>query len=262
MAKIIKRVNSTGRQRITKDHVFIEIINGEPRTFLVKLQLDNYHFPANASVVLDLFSAGSVLSTRFHCGTVGQLNSLGGSLEGIDAEKVYFTLKVIDQTERFGRILGLAEGIRPRNAGRKKTLGNQGLLAVATVELNGLLWKLDFRAHDEGVILLVNKNISDFAARFNTPEYAALLYPAILRTILERALCENTEDESEGWPQQWLRFGQSLHPDREEPPESESDGSVEAADAEAWIDPVIEAFCKRFELLKHFTSASCPEIID
>ena len=261
-ARIIRRVNSTGRQRITKDNVFIEIEDGDPRTFHATLKLENYHFPANASVVLDVFSAGSVSSKRFNCGTVGQLNLLGGSLEGIDAENVFFTLKVIDQTERFGRILGLAEGIRPRNAGQQKTPGRQGLLPVETVELDGLLWKLNFNGNCGGVVLLVNKEIPDFAARFNTAQYAALLYPAFLRTILERALFENNEEDSESWSQQWLQFGQCLHPEQEKPPESDSSGNIDQDTADAWIDPIVLSFCKRFDLYKNFIIATSREITE
>ncbi len=102
---MIKRVNFTGRRRIPRNNVHIDVFDGTPRTFSSRIELKNTGLPDHAAVFLEAMCAGSSVIERFSCGIVSDLKPPRHvALNEIDGENVFFTLKVVDQTERFGRI--------------------------------------------------------------------------------------------------------------------------------------------------------------
>ena len=56
---MIKRVNSTGRRRIARDHVTIEVFDDNPRSFNALIDLAGFDAPHDAAVVLEAMCAGS-----------------------------------------------------------------------------------------------------------------------------------------------------------------------------------------------------------
>jgi hypothetical protein len=251
---VIKRVNSTGRRRISSDRIAIEVHEGQaPRTFDATIDLRDFEAPQEADVVLEATCAGSNTIRRYSWGTVGQLAAPDDrTLRDLHGENIFFSLKVIDRSERFGRILGLAENIRPLRAGSKTSTGRRGILPVEKADLGDELWRLDFRSED--VFLLVNQKIPGLSerVRFDASIYT-LIYPAIIREILQRALDEQTDDEedSERWPVLWLKYGRRLHPEGLQPPESEDED-----EREEWIAEVVSAFCHEHSLREKFMQAA------
>ncbi len=250
---MIKRVNSTGRRRIGSDQVTIAVHEGQDtRTFDAEIQLKGFEDFPEAAVVLEATCAGSNTIRRYQWGTVGQLLSPEDrALRDLHGENVFFSLKVIDRSERFGRILGLAENIRPLKAGPKTATGRRGILPVEKADLGDELWKLDFRSED--VFLMVNQRIPGLSerVRFDASIYT-LIYPAIIREVLQRALDEQTDEEedSERWPVLWLKFGRRIHPEGLQPPESDDED-----EREDWIADIISAFCREHSLREKFIQA-------
>lgn len=97
---MIKRVNFTGRRRIPRNNVHIDVFDGTPRTFSSRIELEDTGLPDHAAVFLEAMCAGSYVIERFNCGIVGDLKPPRHvALNEIDGENVFFTLKVVDQTE-------------------------------------------------------------------------------------------------------------------------------------------------------------------
>lgn len=248
---MIKRVNSTGRKRISKDQVEIEVFDGSPRTFDALIRLDDFDSAKDAAVYLEATCAGSSLISRFPWGTVSQLSPPPErKLQGLEGENVFFSLKIIDRTERFGRILGYAENIRPLRGGKKTATGRRGILPVELSDgLGDELWKLDFRRTGD-VFLLVNDRIPQLGDLVRTdPSVFALIYPTIIRQILEKAIDDRpeTDEPDESWQTLWLRFGKQLHPEQAASPENGDD-----EESEEWIDEVVLAFCRQHALQEKF----------
>jgi hypothetical protein len=243
---MIKRVNFTGRRRIPRDRVQIEVLDGRPRRFNALINLDDISLLPHAAVFLEAMCAGSTVIERFPCGEVGDLQVIRDRpLDEIEGENVFFTLKVIDRTERFGRILGIAENIRPERSGKQTAAGRRGILPIEPKDLGEEIWRLEFREHD--VFLLVNDKILGLVDRARTdPLFYSVVYPEVVRCILAKAIEENVEiDEDEDrWPVLWQRFGKDLHPDRSDPPKSD-DVEEEKDD---WIEDVVKAFCETHSL--------------
>jgi hypothetical protein len=190
---------------------------------------------------------------RFDFGTVDDRhvpNDL--SLDEIEGENVFFALKVVDETDRVGRILGLAENIRPFRAGKLTVTGRQGILPIDARPLQQEVWTLDFHEHE--VFLIVNEDIPGLRDRAKwDPLFFATVYPAVVRLILTEALERGAtvDSEDEHWPTLWVRFGQQLHPEHEKPPVKE------ASDEEwkDWLDDVVAAFAQSHTLKDQYANA-------
>ena len=250
---MIKRINSLGRKRISRECVDIAVQDGQPRMFSALIELPSHQWPADAVVVMEAMCAGSPVVKRYGCGTIGTLRQPQNErLEGITGQNVFFSLKVIDHSDKIGRLLGVAENIRPTQVGKQTEKGRRGILPVERAPLGQQLWRLDFREHD--VFLLVNESADDLSERLRSdPVFYSLLYPEIIRSILDKAIDQNVDlDESDDrWPYLWLLFGKNLHPDSENPPSSDDE---EARDE--WIEHVVESFCSAHQLRDKYVVAS------
>jgi hypothetical protein len=250
---MIKRVNFTGRRRINQSCAEIEVYDGSPRTFDANIDLGTSRMPASAKVFLEAMCAGSSVVQRFDFGTVSQVHPPAQrALNLIEGENVFFALKVVDETESMGRILGIAENVRPLKAGKQTVTGRQGILPIEAKPLQQEIWSLDFKEHD--VFLIVNEDIPGLKDRARwDPLFYAAVYPAVVRMILTEALDRGAtiEDEDENWPTLWLRFGHQLHPEHEAPPIKDAAGE----EWKEWIDDVVAAFAETHLLRDQFSQA-------
>lgn len=247
---MIKRVNSTGRRRIPQQNIQIEVLDGDPRTFTAVIDLADFTAPADAEVVLEAACAGSSTIPRFQWGTVGNLKTPEDRyLRGLAGEHVFFTLKVIDRTEKFGRILGVAENIRPLNGGKKTATGRKGILPVElSGDLGDELWQVKYTASSD-VFLLINEKIPQLKDQLRSDPFVySLIYPAVIRQILKKALSDPADDDSpDAWQTLWLNFAIQLHPARTA---VTNDDGVD--DQDEWIDEVVNQFCRQHDLLDKF----------
>ena len=251
---MIKRVNFTGRTRISRDRVRIEVFDGQPRKFNATINLQEINLLPHAAVFLEAMCARSTVIERFECGEVENLRlPQNQPLNVIEGEKVFFTLKVVDRTERFGRILYIAENIRPKDAGKQTAAGRRGILPIEPKDLGEEVWQLEFMEQD--VFLLVNKDVPGLVDRARSdPLFYAAVYPEVVRRVLTKAFEENVEidDEDDRWPVMWLRFGKGLHPGREDPPT----GQDREDEWEDWIEDVVKAFCETHAVKSKYLAAT------
>lgn len=140
--------------------------------------------------------------------------------------------------------------------GTQTATGRRGILPIERVELGQQLWRLEYREHD--VFLLVNKAVPGLGERAHSdPLFYAVVYPQVVRDVLQVAIFDEAADideNSERWPNLWLRFGQSLHPLRSRPP-----AYTEEEDAREWIDTVVESFSASHSLKDRFAAAAAAQ---
>ena len=254
-----RTVNSTGRKKIPKKCMDIEVFDGSPRNFKASIDLSTMRMPSEAKVFLDAKCPGSPIVKRFDFGVVDNIAPAEDcSLVGIEGYNVTFDLKVIDKTERIGRILGIAKDIRPNKSGKQTATGRKGLLPIDVGhDLGQELWKLDFGVD---VTLLVNSEVSGLKDRvFGDPLFCAMVLPVIVRIILTKALelGEALDDEGEAfdeetpWHTLWLHFGTQLHSENKKSPENDEDST----DKEEWIDDVVARFAADNKLKDKFVKS-------
>jgi hypothetical protein len=247
---------------VPRERIEIVIFDGSPRSFDARIDLTGCDLPGEAEVIVEAGCAGSNVIPRFAWGTVNELMPPANRiLSGLFGENVFFSLKVIDRRQQFGRILGLAEHIRPVKGGKKTPTGRRGILPIESADLGPEPWKLDFRTED--VYLLINSRVPDLKDRMrHDAGVFGLVYPVVVRQILSSALKTEFEDDeaSEHWASQWLNFGTKLHSGGVKPPSHESE-----ADREEWVNDIVESFCRKHDLLQKLsqklTGSSLEELV-
>jgi hypothetical protein len=250
---MIKRLNFTGRKRIPRNKIEIIVHDSQPRTFDAKIDLDELSSFPDAAVYLEATCAGSSIVKRFDFGKVNHIQPPENrQLTDLEGQNVFFTLKVVDRSEKFGRILGLTERIHPQKTGPQTIPGRRGILPIEPSDLGQQLWRLEFR--ENYVVLLVNRSVPGLADRIRSdPLLYSSVYPSIIRHVLNVTLSENVDvdEEEDRWPVLWLRFGMQLHPDQAEPPQPDAPSQ----DREDWIEQIVEAFCENHKLMDKYRAA-------
>jgi len=242
---VIKRVNSTGRKRIASEHVRIIVHDDtSPRTFDAEIDLSDFSAPSDAVVVIEAMCARSNVVSRFEWGSVGELvPPLRRDLTGLTGKSIFFSLKVIDRSQRFGRILGIAENLRPLLTSASNQTGRQGILPIEERDLGQRIWRLEFEG--EHVVLVVNSRLPNFAHHLRSdPQVFGMIYPIVLEQVLKAAIESqpDTDDDldPQGWPSRWLKFGRQIHPQHLAAPEAASDEYNE------WVEGIVDEFCNQY----------------
>jgi len=250
---VIKRVNSTGRRRIPQQHVQIEVCDGDPRSFDASINLAGFAAPDDALLVMEATCAGSSRVARFEWGTVASPTPPPDRLlHGLAGQHVLFTLKIIDASDPFRKLLGVAENIRPLKGGKKTATGRQGILPVElSDDLEDEPWRVEYRTSE--VFLLINSKLPFLRDQLRSdPLVYALIYPQVVRQVLKQAFADQADEDSpEAWQTRWMSFASQLHPDQLAPPD-EDDGEEQMQ----WIDAVVSQFCRQHEFLQRLTRRS------
>jgi hypothetical protein len=238
MPSIQRRFNSTGRVRITRDRVDIELEQPQDLSVVptarASLRLEGLNIPGDAKVAIEAYYRTS--SMRFPCGTVDGL-SIPERMVLSDIDRggaVRFRVLVIAADGR-GRILAAADGLRPSSPGNGAD--RQALLPMRETDLGSELWKIDVE-HRTGPVLLVNNRVSGLAAKIRAdPLLQGLILPHAFRSILLELSASSDDEEDDFWGDGWRKFLTDLdvEPEAEDPSDPES--------VEVWIETAVKTFC-------------------
>ena len=242
MTRSKRRINSTGRRRIPKGKVVVRIADPEPGANLaatLELEIADLRFPETAIVVLEAYQRST--SKRFECGTVGSLNIPRPlDLSGLDqARGVLFRLRIIDNRDSPGRVIGAAERISPHSG--DETEGKRSIFPIVQRDLGNEIWRVQIES-DIRPTLVLNNRIPAFQHRLlDNPFLQGVLLPAALRAVAQY-LADNeiiNDIEEGGWQVEWREFLREELNIRHEPPAGEE------GDRDEWIDSVVQAFCNK-----------------
>ena len=247
MSSAKRRINSTGRKRITRDCVDIRMIDavaGEPLRATAALKLGDLGFPVTADVAIEAYHRSSGM--RFDCGTVGALTIPAVLvLDQVDRSgSVLFRVKVIDNDNDPGKLLGSAERIQPGS--REDADGRRSLFPILWRDIGPEVWKVEIVEGDRPKLIL-NLGMPGFGPRLQEdPLLQGLLLPAALRKVLER-LVENPEDgddEEPGWKAEWLQYCAAELGAADEPTKLDSEGRAD------WVEDAVRIFCLNGAFMK------------
>lgn len=218
------------------------------------MNLSDYSFPPDAEIFVEAYHQTRWM--RFPFGSVEDVAEPDPTtLSQFDlTEPVLFRVKVVSKTPESGKLLGLAEEIRPRLP--NETIERvYPLLDVASEDLGERPWKLAFEPTRP--TLYINRGLGDKSAVARTSEFQQLVYPQIIKETLSYILLGEAydSDEEDSWMSYWLRFAQSYHPgmkipavDRSKPDEFDLDEVVH------WIDEVVNSFCAKRKVTKELVN--------
>jgi hypothetical protein len=257
MTSVQRRLNSTGRLRITRNRVDIALeqhpdLNVTPSA-RAALRLDGLDVPGNARVAIEAYYRTS--SMRFECGTLNSL-SVPERLLLSDIDKggaVRFRVLII-AADGSGRILAAADGLRPSTPG--DGADRQPLLPMREADIGNELWKIevDYRT---GPVLLVNNRVSGLAAQIRTvPLLQGIILPHAFRAVLQNLNPSGESDDDDFWGDNWRRFLAELGL------AIEADDPNDQDSVEEWVESAVRTFCdlKKFaERVKLFGSSETPD---
>jgi hypothetical protein len=204
-----RRLNSTGRQKITAENIAIRLLENQGRAERFEANLSGLTalgLDADARVVVEAYVKTS--SMRFDFGTVGMLRHPSDTaLVEIDrGASILFRVKVIDVTDVPGRLLAASGPVRPLDESDEDD-DRKSLLPMREVDLGEEIWRIDVEAKPE---LLLNRAVPDLAQRLTTdPVLQGAIFPVVVRTIM-KTLLQGAVSDDEEWVGDWLAFFSEL----------------------------------------------------
>jgi len=250
---MLRKINFTERARIPKSALSITVQRGEDGvlTFEPVLKLDGITAPPDAQVYLEAHYGASYM--RFHCGNLAEPTiPADRRLTEIDSENVvHFRLKIVDAKRR-RQIIALADDVTV--SARERSAGSLiSLLPVNFRDLGDEVWRVDV---DEigGPMLALNSRIEsmDHTARHDA-RFFALVYPAVVRSILTHILLVDVHEPSEEdeWWGLWIRWALGFT-------SSPLPAGDEVNGRQIWIDEVVESFAARHRVRTLFVGDPAP----
>ena len=257
---MIRRLNYTGRKSIPRSRVTVRITPsaGGERAFTADFDLKGLRFPRDAQIYIEAYNSDSYM--RFGFGSVGDpVVPRDTRLTDITVRPLAkFRLKVVDEADEIGLLLGVADKILPLRP--DEDLENSvSLLPIDFLDLSERVWRLDL---SDWPVLELNNRIDDIAeAARSSGGFLGLLYPEVFRrilheTVIEQQVTDPELDDSE-WTCLWLRYACSI-PGVSAPPSVPS--QQQTVLLEEWIEDTVQAFCRRQHVRARLESAVAKEL--
>ncbi len=252
----MRRFNYTGRIKLKRDKTLFFLLPSEDGNVQFEARLDLADFRTdhpNARVAIEAYVGSR--TERFELGTVSGPDLSRRRLANFRADDpVLFRVKVIDETNDAGRLLGLAKQIRPKGP---DDINYSSLLPVTVGALENLVYRVDF-SPDSSPTLVLNEQLDQVApegikaiARSH-PMFVALVFPAVLREILTHLLLVDEirpdDEDMDSWKRKWIDFARLLNPS-EFPQRDDPDGVLN------WIESGVTEFARKTASLPRFEQA-------
>jgi len=233
-----RKFNYTGRMKILRDNIEISL-KKDKNSFDAKINLDDYNLPDDSRVFIETYFHTELL--RFDFGTVknierqqdNDLTDLGYQ------EQLKFRTIVTDSS---GKILAMAEGIRPINDKKKNSI-----LPIKKADIGQQIWRLDFVGVEQGPYLVLNDKlpgIENFVKTNN--QFILSVFPSIIREILTRIIfidkINNLDEPAFDWHKNWIEFIKDRISVEEIPTLDVEDDDFDGNVVNEWINRMVEKF--------------------
>lgn len=214
--------------------------------FDVDIDFGRYRLPGDALVFVEAHRKAQ--RARFRFGTVENIVKPSQNKRRLDdvftsPEGILFRVKVTNPAD--GRILAEVDRVRAGGDGPGSGLS---MLPVDPMNLEQECWRINFEG--ERPVLEVNRDLRpDWRTAIKKPEFAGLVYPAVLREILTRMLwIENhPRDDEESWATEWRRFAENK---LGMPPPPDDDDRDDPASRDDWVSGAVAAFSRRISAFR------------
>jgi len=243
---MLRKFNYTGRKKIPLKYISIQKLNnGFSNYFTANLTIETLGFPDEACVYIEAYFNANFI--RFDFGKIKSIKSpIDTTLDELPSiEGIRFRLKIVDESESRGRILGKADNIKPTNElddGQKESI-----LPVKFTNLKNQIWKVEFDQDILGPVLVFNNedNFPGIRTKIKTdPFFFSLIYPAAVRFVLNKMREEDKLDrDGDDWSSRWIQFSEDILGVTPTP------SSAESPEIDNWIDEVVNNFCLKYKVL-------------
>ncbi len=243
--QVSKRINQTGRKRIHRQDVTINLLEHKDRkpTFTASFRLDQSIVRSGVIYVEAYSGSGSNTLQRFCYGAVeAPVAPASTSLDQIDlSAPVKFRVKVVDESGFSGKLVASAEGLRSEEDSDEENRAS--LMTFKSADMGSLPWKVVCDDDDSKPVLYVNNQIRGAKDHLiNNPVFRSLILPGALREVLLSILYNLDGDEAEdnSWQESWLNFAREISP--------LTFGLASKDLTHEWVNEVSSAFSEKFSL--------------
>jgi len=246
---MLRRFNYTGRKRIPRQNVPIDIIKSGDGIYEIRatFKFDGLDLPKSARVYVEAYK--DTYYRRYNFGCIENIVTPDDlKLTGIDDFNILFRVKVVD-SDNEGVLLAEANRISPIKPG-EETARKLSLIWVKGVDLSNTIWRLELSDESEWPILEINQkieHITEIAQRDSL--FHCLVFPEVIRKILNHAIFHHEyrspNDADDIWCL-WLKFISGL-PGMSFPPEQGDEQELYD-----WIEMAVDLFGKNNDFLRKF----------
>ena len=250
----IRRINSTGRKRILREHarIFVRTDSDGVLTFDATLNLTDYGLPDDANVFVEAYRQTTFM--RFPHGTVANPQAPHGKArrltEFTSRDGLLWRVKVTSTGDPSGVLLAKGDRI-PASDDEEQPDNRIALIPPAPGDLGQEIWRVDLTA--TGPLLLVNKRVGDWKAVAASPLFRSLVYPAAMRHVLwhiYKVEETRTLEDADDWQSRWLAFAAAL-PAVGGPPLTSEDDEI----WREWINEAVESFARQHQMLDRYKAS-------
>jgi hypothetical protein len=162
-------------------------------------------------------------------------------------------VKVVDETTKLGRIIRVADKIKPKN---QKELGNK--MSILHIDwdkdLDQQIFRVTFPDNDYPR-LEINKRIENAKELVKSDMiFRSLVFPVAVRQVAERIAMTwlEFEEEDSSWQSIWLKFiKEVLHVNVE----AEFGDDSNEDDINHWVEEIVASFCRKNKFRTRFEQA-------
>ncbi len=205
-------------------------------SFNANPNLEGYGFPGDAEVWIEAYRGNLLKQCRW--GIVSRLEAPEdrdlGEFEVADA--VQFRLRVVRHAEEgLLQMLGEADRLTPRDP-EENSENRTPLITPVPENLGQQLWRIDFQS-DPPLLQINNQAKDGWKDIARNSAFIALVYPQIMRSMLNRILIEDKWDEDGlEWQENWVKFARGTYTETPLPDALDHEGRVR------WIEDAVSAF--------------------
>lgn len=252
---MIRRFNFTKRRRIERAQCSVSVIERSVGCSSVEIAPTAEMiggFAESADLVVEAYLGPRVM--RFDLGSLREGDfPLRRELALFRRGEVpLFRLKVIDGEDSYCRLLGWADRIRPvvvDESGDRRA----SILPVVPKDLGEEIWRLDFYEPLQPQLWVNSKvdevrNITSIVS--SDADFRCLVFPAILRSILQRLLLKDEDSVEISEDDNWIRFAQRFSNRIPSDIFGEEDNDTEGR--ERWIEDVVAGFSEHLSVLSSY----------
>lgn len=249
---MIRKFNYTGRRKLNRQRIDISVIDDKPhKSFTATLNLEGLGLSDDAKVYIEPYYKSSFM--RFPFGTVANHQMPDNTiLSDIPSTSIIrFRVKVVDEEKKHGRIIRIADKIKPKSP--EETTGSR--MSILHIDwdqdLDQQIFRITFPDNDYPR-LEVNKRIENAKELVKNDQiFRSLVFPVAVRQVAEKiARTWGVFDEGDSsWQSTWLKFIKDvLHVNVE----VDFDDDDNDDEVNHWVEEIVSSFCRKNKFRKAF----------
>jgi hypothetical protein len=262
---VIRRYNYTGRHKIPRQWIRIEIFRQKGKNLEVDFSLDIEamrekfpDIPGDALILLEPYYKTEAWD-RIACGTVDNHQPLlKRVLENrFWEDQVNFNVKIVSTDEGPARILAWNQRMKVEEADETGKKQRSLLAVVPKTDMGPRFWKLDFEGDYPELHVNADYNLEGASPKEivrSDPGFHTFAYPLIVEQVLRTIIIDKADTyDQEADETGWITFAsEKLQAGR--PPEYEPSENEIPEEVIVWINDVVSRFCNYHDLKPLFES--------